>query len=87
MFLSDIFKQARRQSSHKQTLTWRLLGICRQLNVRDPLALSRPLVLLINGAQATAGMLGKKTQMELIEAAEQLVSGAGVTRGKSHHAK
>jgi hypothetical protein len=36
-------------------------------------ALSRQLVLLINGAQATAGMLGKKTQMELVRAAELLI--------------
>jgi AcrR family transcriptional regulator len=61
---------------HKETLASRLLKICRQLSVRDPVALSRQLVLLINGAQATAGMLGKKTQMELIAAAEQLISGA-----------
>jgi AcrR family transcriptional regulator len=65
---------------HKQTLASRLLKICRQLGVRDPVALSRQLVLLINGAQATAGMLGKRTQMELIEAAEQLISGARGTR-------
>lgn len=61
---------------HKQTLASRLLKICRQLGVRDPVALSRQLVLLINGAQATAGMLGTRTQMELIAAAEQLISGA-----------
>jgi AcrR family transcriptional regulator len=61
---------------HKETLASRLLKICRQLGVRDPVALSRQLVLLINGAQATAGMLGKKTQMELIAAAESLIGGA-----------
>jgi AcrR family transcriptional regulator len=58
---------------HKETLASRLLKICRQLDVRDPLALSRQLVLLINGAQATAGMLGKKTQMELVKAADLLI--------------
>lgn len=58
---------------HKQELASRLLKICRQLRVHDPGALSRQLVLLINGAQATAGMLGKKTQMELVRAAELLI--------------
>jgi AcrR family transcriptional regulator len=72
---------------HKQELASRLLKICRQLRVRDPLALSRQLVLLINGAQATAGMLGKSTQMELIKAAEQLISGGAQARRQAHHAK
>jgi len=60
---------------HKETLAARLLKICRQLNARDPVGLSRQLVLLINGAQATAGMLGKKTQMELVRAADLLIDG------------
>ena len=72
---------------HKQKLASRLLKICRLLPVQDPLALSRQLVLLINGAQATAGMLGKRTQMELIEAAEQLIGGGAQARRQSHHAK
>jgi AcrR family transcriptional regulator len=77
---------------HKQELASRLLKICRQLPVQDPWALSRQLVLLINGAQATAGMLGKRTQMELVEAAEQLInggviSGGALARRQSHHAK
>jgi AcrR family transcriptional regulator len=58
---------------HKQTLASRLLRIGRELGARDPAALSRQLVLLINGAQATAGMLGKKTQLELIAAAELVI--------------
>jgi AcrR family transcriptional regulator len=58
---------------HKRTLVSRLLRICRELPARDPAALSRQLVLLINGAQATAGMLGKRTQLELIAAAELLI--------------
>jgi AcrR family transcriptional regulator len=58
---------------HKQTLASRLLKICRQLDANDPAALARQLILLINGAQATAGMLGKKTQMELVSAAEMLI--------------
>jgi hypothetical protein len=53
--------------------------------VRDPTALSGQLVLPINGAQATAGIRGKQTQMELIEAAEALIS--HTTRGPSGRRK
>jgi AcrR family transcriptional regulator len=60
---------------HKHTLASRLLRLCREMEARDPAALARQLVLLINGAQATAGILGKKTQLELIAAAETLVRG------------
>jgi AcrR family transcriptional regulator len=77
---------------HERELASRLLKICRQLRVQDPLALSRQLVLLINGAQATAGILGKSTQLELIKAAEQLIRGGVISGGvqarrQSHHAK
>ncbi len=59
---------------HKETLAARVLKICRELkSVREPSALARQLVLLINGAQATAGMLGKRTQMELVKAADLLI--------------
>jgi AcrR family transcriptional regulator len=77
----------KRAVRHKQTLASRLRKICRQLQGPDPLALSRQLVLLINGAQATAGMLGKKTQMELIQAAEQLVGSEFHERKRSPHAR
>jgi AcrR family transcriptional regulator len=72
---------------HKQTLASRLLKICRQLEVRDPVALSRQLVLLVNGAQATAGMLGKKTQMELVNAAERLIDDTAARRVPRAQAK
>jgi AcrR family transcriptional regulator len=58
---------------HKQTLAARLLRLCKQLGVVDPQALSRQLVLLVNGAQATAGMLGPGTQHEIIHAADILI--------------
>jgi len=58
---------------HKKTLAAKLLAICRRQDARDPEALARQLVLLINGAQATAGMLGEATQLELIQAAEFLI--------------
>jgi AcrR family transcriptional regulator len=72
---------------HKQTLASRLLRICRELEARDPAALSRQLVLLINGAQATAGMLGKQTQLELIAAAELLVDGQCRGKGSSRSSR
>jgi AcrR family transcriptional regulator len=75
----------KRAIRHKETLAMRLAEICRQLDLRDPAALARQLVLLINGAQATAGMLGKKTQMELVGAAELLIDGS--VRGRPHQAK
>src|SRR5882724_11200269 len=58
---------------HKRTLAAKLLAICRRQDARDPESLARQLVLLINGAQATAGMLGEATQLELIQAAEFLI--------------
>jgi len=58
---------------HKQTLAAKLLRLCKQLNVADPQALSRQLVLLVNGAQATAGMLGPSTQHEIVHAADILI--------------
>jgi AcrR family transcriptional regulator len=59
---------------HKKTLATKLLQLCKQLGVRDPGALTRQLVLLVNGAQATAGMLGAETQHAVIEAAETLIA-------------
>jgi len=58
---------------HKKTLAARLLKLCTQLGAPDPETLTRRLVLLINGAQVTAGMLGKKTQLELVAAGEILI--------------
>ena len=59
--------------AHKKTLAAKLLRLCKEIGVREPPALSRQLVLLINGAQATAGMFGKETQLELMRAAELLI--------------
>lgn len=58
---------------HKKTLGEKLLRLCRDLGVFDPESLARQLVLLVNGAQATAGMLGPETQSEIISAAEALI--------------
>jgi AcrR family transcriptional regulator len=58
---------------HKKTLNAKLLKICAQLEIRDPVALAHQLVLLINGAQATGGMLGRELQMQLPQAANLLI--------------
>jgi hypothetical protein len=59
---------------HKKTLAEKLLNLCRELGAANPESLSRQLVLLVNGAQATAGMLGPETQHEIVHAAETLIS-------------
>jgi AcrR family transcriptional regulator len=58
---------------HKKTLNAKLLKICTQLEIRDPAALAAQLVLLINGAQATGGMLGRDLQLQLSDAANVLI--------------
>ncbi|MDR3734669.1 MAG: TetR/AcrR family transcriptional regulator [Acidobacteriaceae bacterium] len=58
---------------HKQQLAARLCKLCKAAGATSPLTLSRQLVLLINGAQATAGMLGKATQFTIIGAADALL--------------
>jgi AcrR family transcriptional regulator len=63
---------------HKQDLAARLLKLCRSAKAKDPQALSRQLMLLINGAQATAGMLGKETQHAIVEAADTLLRAQGI---------
>jgi AcrR family transcriptional regulator len=58
---------------HKQSVLARLLKLTRDAGVRDPEALARQLLLLINGTQATAGMLGQQTQWAIVEAAQALL--------------
>ena len=43
------------------------------IGAREPPTLARQLVPLIDGSQATAGMLGKETQLELMRAADVLI--------------
>ena len=69
---------------HKKTLAAKLLAICRRQDARDPQSLARQLVLLINGAQATAGMLGEATQLELVQAAEFLIDRQCTKQARRH---
>jgi AcrR family transcriptional regulator len=63
---------------NRQHLASRLLKLCRAARARSPQALARQLMLLINGAQVTAGMLGKETQHAIIGAAEALFQAQGI---------
>jgi AcrR family transcriptional regulator len=64
--------------AHKQTLVARLLKLCRDAGAANPKALSQQLVLLINGAQSTAGMLGRQTQSAIVSAADSLFRAQGI---------
>jgi AcrR family transcriptional regulator len=63
---------------HKQTLVSRLHRLCKSAGSSDPRLLSYQLVLLINGAQATAGMLGRDPQLSIVEAADALLKAQGI---------
>jgi AcrR family transcriptional regulator len=57
---------------HKRKLYERLFQLTKEADARDPKQLARQLLLLINGAQATSGMLGKEVQHALVTAGEAL---------------
>ena len=63
---------------HKQKLYDRLLALSRSAGAHDAEALARQLLLLINGAQATSGMLGPNVQHALIKAGEVLLKAQGL---------
>jgi AcrR family transcriptional regulator len=63
---------------HKRQLAARLLKLCKTAGAVDPQALARQLLLLINGTQATAGMLGRETQHAIVDAAEALLRNQGI---------
>lgn len=58
---------------HKGSVLSRLLKLAGDAGARDTEALSRQLLLLINGTQATAGMLGRETQWAIVDAAQALL--------------
>jgi AcrR family transcriptional regulator len=64
--------------AHKRQLAARLLKLCKEAGAAAPQALARQLMLLINGTQATAGMLGKETQHAIVDAAEALLRSQGI---------
>ena len=63
---------------HKQVVAARLLQLCSDAKARKPENLSQQLILLINGAQAIAGMLGRETQLAVVSAAEALLEAEGI---------
>ncbi len=63
---------------HKQQLAARLRKLCKAAGATTPQTLAQQLVLLINGAQATAGMLGKQAQLTIIGAADSLLHTQGI---------
>ncbi len=63
---------------HKQSVAARLLRLGKDAGARDPRVLAQQLLLLINGTQATAGMLGRSTQWAIVGAAETLLRAQGV---------
>lgn len=63
---------------HKTTLARRLRELCTKAGAKHPAELAQQLMLLINGAQATAGMLGRETQMAIVTAAEALFRAQGI---------
>jgi len=70
---------ARRTSvAHKETVANLIYQLCKEAKANKPELLSRHLVLLMNGAQAIAGMLGKETQLAVTTAGEALLKAAGI---------
>jgi hypothetical protein len=63
---------------HKQSVAGLIYKLCKEAKARRPEALAQHLVLLMNGAQAIAGMLGTETQLSVVTAGEALLCAEGV---------
>jgi AcrR family transcriptional regulator len=63
---------------HKQGVAARVSQLCKDAKARKPEALAKHLVLLMNGAQAIAGMLGRETQLAVVSAGEALLQAEGI---------
>jgi AcrR family transcriptional regulator len=64
--------------THKETVASLICQLCKEAKANKPELLSRHLVLLMNGAQAIAGMLGEETQLAVITAGEAVLKAAGI---------
>jgi AcrR family transcriptional regulator len=64
--------------THKETVASLIYQMCKEAKANKPELLSRHLVLLMNGAQAIAGMLGQETQLAVITAGEAVLKAAGI---------
>ena len=63
--------------AHKQELRKRLLKLCRTIGAHQPDVLSNQLLMLIEGAYSTAGILGKRDAVKATaKAAEALIDSA-----------
>jgi AcrR family transcriptional regulator len=63
--------------AHKKEMRSRLLMLCRATGARQPTALSNQLLMLIEGAYSTAGILGKRDAVRAAaKAAEALIDAA-----------
>jgi hypothetical protein len=63
---------------HKQGIAARVSQLCKYAKAHKPETLARHLILLMNGAQAIAGMLGRETQLAVISAGEALLQAQGI---------
>jgi len=63
---------------HKQGIAARISQLCKETKAHKPETLARHLILLMNGAQAIAGMLGRETQLAVVSAGEALLQAQGV---------
>jgi AcrR family transcriptional regulator len=64
--------------THKETVASLIYQMCKEAKANKPELLSRHLVLLMNGAQAIAGMLGQETQLAVITGGEAVLKAAGI---------
>ena len=64
--------------THKKSVAALIFQLCKDAKAKRPELLSRHLVLLMNGAQAIAGMLGRETQLAVITAGEALLAAEGI---------
>jgi AcrR family transcriptional regulator len=64
--------------THKETVASLIYQLCKEARANKPELLSRHLVLLMNGAQAIAGMLGEETQLAVVTAGEAVLKAAGI---------
>jgi hypothetical protein len=63
--------------AHKKELRKRLLKLCRTIGAHHPDVLSNQLLMLIEGAYSTAGILGKRDAVKATaKAAEALIDSA-----------
>jgi AcrR family transcriptional regulator len=66
--------------AHKRELRKRLLKLCRTVGAHQPYVLSNQLLMLIEGAYSTAGILGKRDAVKATAKAAEALIDAAITR-------